>query len=137
MKQVINLTTQQFNDWLTALRSGKYKQGDGKLYNEVLDTHCCLGVLCETNGLQKDKPELCELGYRSQDGFSSSLYPDPLVGIYRNPEISGDDFPELMKKYNIPKSAWYVLSLPIINDKFGVSFEDLATIIEESFEPQE
>jgi hypothetical protein len=31
--------------WIQALRSGKYKQGTGKLYNELHDTYCCLGVL--------------------------------------------------------------------------------------------
>lgn len=31
--------------WLEALRSGKYKQGKGKLKRS--DTYCCLGVLCD------------------------------------------------------------------------------------------
>lgn len=37
--------------WVEALRSGKYKQGDGKLRKIGTDTgedlHCCLGVLCD------------------------------------------------------------------------------------------
>ena len=32
--------------WLEALRSGKYKQGTGKL-RSTDDTFCCLGVLCD------------------------------------------------------------------------------------------
>lgn len=31
--------------WLTALRSGEYVQGDGCLYDDHMDTYCCLGVL--------------------------------------------------------------------------------------------
>jgi hypothetical protein len=31
--------------WVRALRSGKYKQGEGKLSKS--DRHCCLGVLCQ------------------------------------------------------------------------------------------
>lgn len=31
--------------WVDALRSGKYRQGSGKLYNG--STFCCLGVACE------------------------------------------------------------------------------------------
>jgi hypothetical protein len=31
--------------WLAALRSGKYKQGSGRLKRGPY--HCCLGVLCE------------------------------------------------------------------------------------------
>lgn len=38
--------------WIKALRSGKYKQGEGQLRNTrdvggVDPTFCCLGVLCE------------------------------------------------------------------------------------------
>lgn len=36
--------------WVTALRSGKYKQGFGKLkqrYGSNQVEYCCLGVLCE------------------------------------------------------------------------------------------
>ena len=33
------------NKWVEALRSGKYKQGRGKLNSE--NGYCCLGVLCE------------------------------------------------------------------------------------------
>ncbi len=32
--------------WLIALRSGKYKQGSGRLRSRD-DTYCCLGVLCD------------------------------------------------------------------------------------------
>lgn len=32
-------------EWIAALRSGKYKQGRGKL--RVDDKFCCLGVLCD------------------------------------------------------------------------------------------
>lgn len=32
--------------WLEALRSGKYRQGRGKLRNKD-DEFCCLGVLCD------------------------------------------------------------------------------------------
>lgn len=33
--------------WVNALRSGKYKQGAGQLFNSKNKTHCCLGVLCD------------------------------------------------------------------------------------------
>lgn len=32
--------------WVTALRSGEYKQGQGGLHPEE-DSFCCLGVLCD------------------------------------------------------------------------------------------
>lgn len=43
--------TQEFKDqWLEALRSGKYEQGKGALrtvHNHSKDGFCCLGVLCD------------------------------------------------------------------------------------------
>lgn len=32
--------------WIKALRSGKYLQGQGELYNSEANTYCCLGVAC-------------------------------------------------------------------------------------------
>lgn len=38
--------------WLTALRSGKYKQGEGDMLTKGKnDTFCCLGVGCKVIGL--------------------------------------------------------------------------------------
>lgn|SRR5574343_435463 len=51
-------------DWLKALRSGKYKQGEGYLKKETSDgpEHCCLGVACELSGLKQRRST--ENGYR-------------------------------------------------------------------------
>lgn len=35
--------------WIAALRSGKYKQGRGRLRDG--DAYCCLGVLCDISGM--------------------------------------------------------------------------------------
>lgn len=46
--------------WVTALRSGEYKQGSGSLvevYDGVPEAYCCLGVLCEVLGLERDGHE--------------------------------------------------------------------------------
>ena len=37
--------------WVSALRSGKYKQGKCALHNA--DSFCCLGVLCEVMGVEQ------------------------------------------------------------------------------------
>ena len=40
--------------WIDALRSGKYKQGTGRL-KQIINgesTFCCLGVLCDVAGLE-------------------------------------------------------------------------------------
>lgn len=36
--------------WVEALRSGEFKQGQGKLHNPKEDSYCCLGVLCKLSG---------------------------------------------------------------------------------------
>ncbi len=40
--------------WTAALRSGKYRQGQGRLRSELDGQleHCCLGVLCELHSEQ-------------------------------------------------------------------------------------
>lgn len=58
--------------WVAALRSGKYKQGKGELHDKVNNTYCCLGVLCEIEGIKssldyliesKENPLISDSGY--------------------------------------------------------------------------
>lgn len=42
------------DEWVKALRSGKYKQGRGKLYQKLDDSFCCLGVLCDVAKVELD-----------------------------------------------------------------------------------
>jgi hypothetical protein len=41
--------------WVKALRSGKYKQTRGQLYNKLDNAFCCLGVLCDLHRKRKLK----------------------------------------------------------------------------------
>jgi hypothetical protein len=36
--------------WITALRSGEYKQGNLQFYNRSNNSYCCLGVAAEVAG---------------------------------------------------------------------------------------
>lgn len=66
--------------WIKALRSGKYKQGQGTLkqYNRKGEAqHCCLGVLCElyNQEMKKNKkktlPEkICNNNYDFDNGYT-------------------------------------------------------------------
>lgn len=51
------------DDWCAALRSGKYKQGEG-LLRSANDEYCCLGVLCDVDGAEWD---LSGLGFYRAD----------------------------------------------------------------------
>lgn len=44
-----HLTRAECIEWIKALRSGKYKQGTGKLC--LLGRYCCLGVLAKIKGM--------------------------------------------------------------------------------------
>lgn len=51
---VVNLTEEQWADWLKRLRSGNYRQGRNQLRvkppYERKAKYCCLGVLCRSMG---------------------------------------------------------------------------------------
>jgi hypothetical protein len=104
--------------WLTALRSGLYRQGEGALNNNQF--FCCLGVLCDVyqkqtgDGAWINNNEV-GLTFSSEEAGSHSILPK-FVQIWagmsdENPIIEGDK------------------SLAEYNDD-GVGFEDIADLIE-------
>lgn len=54
VRKGLSLNTEVKTKWLEALRSGKYKQGRGKLCSADRE-YCCLGVLIDVMGLWDDK----------------------------------------------------------------------------------
>lgn len=80
--------------WVKALRSGKFKQGEGALLNRIIDDndnvvsqeHCCLGVLatvCRTRK-QFDQYDL------SDDSIEGSGNLED-IGIYEEVGLSSED----------------------------------------------
>lgn len=64
--------------WVEALRSGKFKQGQGLLIIEEENDcpsfyHCCLGVLCEVMGIPRDNDDRTEESL--VDGFLFTAKP--------------------------------------------------------------
>lgn len=103
--------------WLSALRSGKYKQGSHYMHHEVHDTYCCLGVLqmCVSGKIvyQEDMDELPSYEWLKEHdiefynaGFDTC---DPYF------ESVGATATEL-------------------NDQFKFSFNDIADILERHIE---
>lgn len=79
------LTNSQKEVWLTALRSGQYKQGYHQLY--ASGEYCCLGVL----------NEVCGLGFEGEKGgLENVCLPQNVQGrlITLNDE-SGKDFADI------------------------------------------
>lgn len=81
--------------WVEALRSGKFKQGKGKL--KYGDNYCCLGVACEIGITSKDfNSELVSLD------FLPSSIQDELAKMndgskykWENRKIAGRSFMEI------------------------------------------
>lgn len=90
--------------WVKALRSGRYKQGRGRLKRG--DKYCCLGVLCK----------IMRLKSRDNQILSENIV-----------DKAGLDFP----LGNPVKYKDETHSLTYLNDFVGLSFKEIADIIEE------
>lgn len=109
--------------WLDALRSGAYKQGTGRLYDEDECAYCCLGVLTR---LAELSGEVADLGLNKK--------------WYR--QYIGEP-PESVVKWAFggiwPATRWFVPyegppeHLADLNDNFRLSFGQIAAIIEKEF----
>lgn len=117
---------QRADELVAALRSGKYKQGTGKLRNPTDNSFCCLGVACDISGLSNwvadnvnddDKPRFY-LGAQTQLPPSVKDYFDfhSNEGAYSD-SVSADDY----------------RSLIAMNDS-GVPFAKIADFIEKHWE---
>lgn len=125
-------------DWLTALRSGEYKQGKGYLKNEVIGSpqYCCLGVLCELavkagviEESELDQDEYVHSFSSKRPGIgglshSSSYLPQGVAdwaGIHYQGKIHHDD-----------ESGRVRVDLADLND-YKLDFAGIADVIEKEF----
>lgn len=129
-----------FDEWITALKSGEYKQGGGKLCNFDDDprSYCCLGVLVDVC-LQKSKrlpPRKAEITgcYLAEDnpcfsvlGVAGRLPESVIIGIGQILK------PELIDYY--PDRNHPPVALSRLNDNGSANFEDIAKIIEHVYCP--
>lgn len=114
--------------WLSALRSGKYKQTQKTLKDS--NGHCCLGVLCDIHRLTTKKKgntwKKRVNGQLEYHGFSDVL--PPIVSKWAGLK---DSIGEPAKNPTLRNSLGYLTSLVGLNDD-GVSFKEIARYIEKS-----
>ena len=98
--------------WVTALRSGKFKQGSGYLKTKGVQKHCCLGVACAIAGIPAQ--------VYGNKGMPSEL-----------PEKYQKMLPPFFRAENsCDREA--MTDLSSMNDD-GASFEKIADYIEETY----
>lgn len=127
--------------WLDALRSGDYKQGQYQLYNDLNDTYCCLGVLCDVAGLRKSKDSYENSGFVEDELFlGANIYESSLPEKLNLPEElvlpietiknlkDQDVIQTLINYYRIENTV--SISLIELNDDEAFSFNTIADIIE-------
>lgn len=78
--------------WAEALESGKYKQCTGRLKDG--DSYCCLGVLCEINGVDMDKSPVVSI---YSNFIGNILPPERYKKYYNLNDAKGLNFKEIAK----------------------------------------
>lgn len=109
-------TLPYFKEWVDALESGNFLQGNSYLQSGDHSHYCCLGVLCKLQG------RLTNAGHDGFHGTNYSLsHENP---CYSNLRSEGS-FPLRVKVYYEDVE---VRTLAILNDH-GVSFADIVKVI--------
>ena len=128
-------------EWVKALRSGKYKQGDSYLCQITSKgkKHCCLGVLTEMyQAEQKAKKK------KALPAKVGKIYADASFDVvkYGNGECAAGELPVAVKRWAgmegrlgefDVESDGYFGSLSHMNDS-GCSFKKIANFIEKNYE---
>ncbi len=96
-------------EWIRALRSGKFEQGQQMLHNTESNTYCCIGVLCEI------VPAMARIDTEYRTTYSEN-----------STEIDVD----MLEYFGLSEETQ--VGLIEMNDKEGLSFAKIADYIEEN-----
>ena len=116
----MKISKKEFNMWIEALRSGKYKQAKGMLQNAR--GYCCLGVACEILGSNLSRSEDNNFligGSPSTQRMCKAVIPDwlnTINGYFENLDCKNNE----MNFKNIME----------LNDSLGLSFNEIADVLE-------
>lgn len=113
--------------WISALRSGEYKQGKFRLkrINEGGSCqYCCLGVLCETVGMT----------FSDFEGACSIVSSANTRNVHTIDKFICEEFDLLWLHSAYAENPYYVLmsKLIIMNDDDSVTFEEIADWVEKN-----
>lgn len=106
--------------WVAALRSGEYKQGEGRLRNG--DKFCCLGVLCNLHA--QEHPEVAATQY-DPERYMGKFYAPPCAVRRWAGFALLDDSNGPYVQFDLVQTQ-----LPRLNDQ-GLDFAQIADLIED------
>lgn len=101
--------------WIAALKSGEYEQGTG--YLKHYNTYCCLGVLCDIHAKETGNSfvEGCYFG-------QNRVLPEEVI-----------KWSKLGSSCGTYRAGGVTYTLWELNDVEGLSFNEIANIIEKEF----
>jgi hypothetical protein len=108
-------------DWLAALRSGKYKQGTGRLHYG--NKYCCLGVACAVAEVPKVGG-----GFMFDGRNYSVLPPREILNSFALPE---EMYSGCRSTIFVQKGA-FLMSVDVLNDQ-NTTFSEIANLIEATY----
>lgn len=114
--------------WLTALRSGKFKQGKEEL-RTLENKFCCLGVLCDIYRKETKLGKWCKY-HKNKFYFTNTKKSKQKFKSQGLLPLSVQQWAELT--YCNPLIADKQMSLASLNDS-GSTFQEIADIIEKNF----
>lgn len=156
------INKKNFNKWLAALRSGKFPQGRRFLYDSSSNTFCCLGVVeCLHLNLKphqkvKIKHTLRNAGHPSKSTIETylgiaynsraynvssenSLLANIRLASVKLREIFQEKLPHKFDDFQTWNQLRTYIRITELNDAaiLNLTFEDIATILEEYFKEGE
>lgn len=136
--------------WLAALRSGEYEQGIEYLHYRDGDSefYCCLGVLCdlavqegvvlarEVTAVDGGEDEISCSGHGALVEYAGvSTLPPGVVNDWAYevlPDPNDESWTVVRSEDDDPEYFWpRTYSLAELNDEHGLSFQEIADLIEE------
>lgn len=107
--------------WIAALRSGKYSQARGRLRRG--DKFCCMGVLCD---VERPNNWMVDSWYSSTGDNYISVPPTDLLST----AVPGWEGPDTVNLGNGQKSISLAAFLVSQNDGEDATFEEIADLLE-------
>jgi hypothetical protein len=123
-----------FNEWVEALESGKYKQGEGVLCGKKGEElqYCCLGVLSKIQGRLVQNPENQDIYGDGKDVCGLSLDNPCFTAIYNIGSFPDGVF--VIIPETADKVAVRARTLAACNDN-RLNFKEIANIIKQIWKP--